>query len=83
MINVIGGEGQAMAKLVDRLMKLRKVSVEEGQSLNFLKRTITVTPEKTEIAVNSKYIEGLLKLLPKFGGAKKSTRSTCTSHGRR
>ena len=42
----------------------------EGQSLPY-KRTFTVT-RLTEIAVDSKYIEGLLKLLLKFGGVKQA-----------
>ena len=49
---IIGSEVQAMARLVDHLMKLRKVSVKEGQLLNFLKGTITLTPGRTEFAVN-------------------------------
>lgn len=49
---IIGSEVQAMARLVDHLMKLCKVSVKEGQLLNFLKGTITLTPGRTEFAVN-------------------------------
>ena len=60
---IIGGTNEATAKITDRLMKRYKVSIEEGENLSFLKRTINVDASTTKIMVNEKFIHNLVKLM--------------------
>ena len=52
------------------LRQKHKVAVDKGNNISFLKRQIEVDGESTRIKVNSKYIEGLVKLVrrPKTPG---------------
>ena len=62
---IIGGTNEAVAKITDHLMKRYKykASIEEGENLSFLKRTINVDASTTKIMVNEKYIHNLVKLM--------------------
>ena len=65
---VIGGEPQAVDKLVEFLKSQFKISVEDGDKISFLKRTIEKEETCTRIKVNEKYLEGLVSM---FNGVKR------------
>ena len=60
---IIAGTDEAVGKITDHLMKRYKVSIEEGENLSFLQRTINVDASRTKIMVNEKYIHNLVKLM--------------------
>ena len=60
---IIGGTDEAVSTITDHLMKRYKVSIEEGENLSFLKRTINVDASTTKIMMNEKYIHSLVKLM--------------------
>ena len=65
---VLSGTEESLEFIKGFLQNQYKIAVEEGNNISFLKRQIEVDGDSTRIKVNSKYIEGLVKL---FKGVRK------------
>ena len=64
---IVTGTDEAMDSLLRNLEESYKVSVEMGNQVNFLKRTLTSEDGVTKIQMNDKYLDGLVTL---FEGVK-------------
>eukprot|EP00435_Cladocopium_sp_Y103_P046766 s1727_g13.t1 len=61
------GTPESLKYIKEFLQKKYKVAIEDGGKINFLKRDIEMDGSSTRIRVNSKYLEGLVKMM---GGVK-------------
>ena len=64
---IVTGTEEAMSSLLQKLEESYKVSVEMGDQVSFLKRTVTSEGGTTKIQVNDKYLDGIVSL---FEGVK-------------